>query len=156
MSWSLPPVARTPVGEWKSRVRTGWPSCQLICTVPPFILPPTTFYLFFPRFPFCLQRILPTEERREIRVLEIWGERWFNGGKSKWVWGNKWWGYFRNLIAARACADGCGTGVETCSKDQRWRRDAWFLSSGGKVFHFSFSFFFFVFPFFILRIKDPI
>lgn len=38
ISWSAPPVARNPVGEWKSRVRTGLVSCQLIWTVPPLIL----------------------------------------------------------------------------------------------------------------------
>jgi hypothetical protein len=38
MSWSLPPVARNPDLGWKSRVSTGWVSCQLIWTVPPFIM----------------------------------------------------------------------------------------------------------------------
>lgn len=30
-------MARRPENGWKSRVRTGLVSCQLICTVPPFI-----------------------------------------------------------------------------------------------------------------------
>lgn len=37
MSWSAPPVARNPVRRWKSRVRTGFESCHVIWTVPPFI-----------------------------------------------------------------------------------------------------------------------